>query len=60
LIAAKIIKNGIAVVSFVVVVMGIWSDQLTGFLFILSYEAGFYKSTLLKAHPPISLYNIFR
>jgi hypothetical protein len=59
LIAAKIIKNGIAVVSFVVV-MGIWSDQLTGFLFILSYEAGFYKSTLLKAHPPISLYNIFR
>jgi hypothetical protein len=23
-------------------------------MFILSYEAGFYKSTILKVHPPIS------
>ena len=28
--------------------------QLTSFMFILSYEAGFYKPTILKVHPPIS------
>jgi len=28
--------------------------QLTSFMFILSYEDGFYKPTVLKVHPPIS------
>ena len=28
--------------------------QLTSFMFILCYEAGFYKPTVLKIHPPIS------
>jgi|FrelakmetLWP11LW_1041352.scaffolds.fasta_scaffold214598_1 hypothetical protein len=30
------------------------SSQLTSFMLILSYEAAFYKPTVLKVHPPIS------
>ena len=33
---------------------GLWSGQLTSFIFIQSYEAGFYKPTIHKLHPPIS------
>ncbi len=32
--------------------MGIWSWLADNLYFILSYEAGFYKPTLLKVHPP--------
>jgi hypothetical protein len=39
-------------VVVVVVVVGIWSWLADKLHFILSYEAGFYKPTVLKVHPP--------
>ena len=41
------------VVTFFVVV-GLWSWLADNFMFILSYEAGCYKLTVLKVHPLIS------
>jgi len=45
-------KNGIIQPSDRFFLVGIWSWLADKLHFILSYEAGFYKPTILKVHPP--------